>query len=145
MQLDQLKDLKHLVNKKFNIAGIINEVEFFETRNGKQWGKFILEDFSEQFEFRIFERVLKFRHFLNINQFIRLKINIQEGWRNQETGRIGDPRIQFLSFEMLHDVINNNSKKITLQFDIRKLEAERILSSRRSLINLKEINLYFLI
>ena len=30
MQLDQLKDLKHLVNKKFNIAGIINEVEFLK-------------------------------------------------------------------------------------------------------------------
>ena len=138
MQLDQLKDLKHLVNKKFNIAGIINEVEFFETRNGKQWGKFILEDFSEQFEFRIFgEEFLKFRHFLNINQFIRLKINIQEGWRNQETGRIGDPRIQFLSFEMLHDVINNNSKKITLQFDIRKLEAERIFKLKKELNKFK--------
>ena len=102
--LANLKDLKPLVNKNINVAGIINDFEFLESKNGKQWCKFTLEDFSEQYEFRIFgEEFLKFKHFININQFVRLKLNIRDGWRNQETGRIGDPRIQFLSFEMLHE------------------------------------------
>ena len=136
--LSNLKDLKPLVNKNINVAGIINEVEFLVTKNGKQWGKFTLEDFSEQYEFRIFgEEFLKFKHFININQFVRLKLNIREGWRNQDTGRIGDPRIQFLSFEMLHDAINNNSKKLTLKFDIRKLQAKRILRLKSELKRFK--------
>ena len=136
--LANLKDLKPWVNKNINVAGIINDVEFLESKNGKQWGKFTLEDFSEQYEFRIFgEEFLKFKHFISINQFVRLKLNIREGWLNQETGRIGDPRIQFLSFEMLHDAINNNSKKLTLKFDIRKLQAKRILSLKSELNRFK--------
>ena len=68
--LANLKDLKPLINKNINVAGIINEVEFLESKNGRQWGKFTLEDFSEQYEFKIFgEEFLKFKHFININQF----------------------------------------------------------------------------
>jgi DNA polymerase-3 subunit alpha len=137
-ELAHLKDLSLCVNKNINVAGIINDFEFLESRNGKQWAKFTLEDFSEQYEFRIFgEEFLKFKHFININQFIRLKLHIKEGWRNQETGRIGDPRIQFLAFEMLHDAINNNSKKLTLKFDIRKLQAKRILRLKTELKRFK--------
>ena len=137
-KLAHLKDLSLCVNKYINVAGIINDFEFLESRNGKQWAKFTLEDFSEQYEFRIFgEEFLKFKHFINVNQFVRLKLHIKEGWRNQETGRIGDPRIQFLAFEMLHDAISNNSKKLTLKFDIRKLQAKRILRLKTELKRFK--------
>ena len=58
--LANLKDLKPLINKNINVAGIINEVEFLESKSGKQWGKFTLEDFSEQYEFKIFGEELRF-------------------------------------------------------------------------------------
>ena len=44
--LANLKDLKPLVNKNINVAGIINDFEFLESKNGKQWCKYTLEDFS---------------------------------------------------------------------------------------------------
>ena len=132
--LTQLKDLGQLVNKNVYVAGVVNEIQHLESRNGMGWGRFILEDFSDQFEFRIFgEEYLKFKHFISINQFIRIKINIKEGWRNQETGRIGDPRIQFINFEMLHDSLSKNSKKLTLQLEIRQLESDNILELKRDL------------
>ncbi|MEC7068834.1 MAG: DNA polymerase III subunit alpha, partial [Bacteroidota bacterium] len=132
--LSKLKELRPLINKTINVAGIVNEIEHLESRNGKGWGRFTLEDYSDQFEFRIFgEEYLKFKHFINTNQFIRIKINIKEGWRNHETGRLGDPRIQFINFEMLHDVLSNNSKKITLQVDIHQLESERIKQLKKEL------------
>ena len=132
--LSQLKDLKPLVNKNLNLAGIVNEIQHLESKNGKGWGRFTLEDFSDQFEFRIFgEEYLKFKHFISVNQFIRIKINIKEGWRNQETGRLGDPRIQFMHFEMLHDALSKNSKKLTLQLDIRELESDTILQLKKEL------------
>jgi len=132
--LSQLKELRPLINKTINVAGIVNEIEHLESRNGKGWGRFTLEDYSDQFEFRIFgEEYLKFKHFINTNQFIRIKINIKEGWRNHETGRLGDPRIQFINFEMLHDVLSKNSKKITLQVDIHQLESKRIKQLKKEL------------
>ncbi len=132
--LSKLKELRPLINKTINVAGIVNEIEHLESRNGKGWGRFTLEDYSDQFEFRIFgEEYLKFKHFISTNQFIRIKINIKEGWRNHETGRLGDPRIQFINFEMLHDVLSKNSKKITLQVDIHQLESENIKQLKKEL------------
>ena len=126
-QMMQLKDLKPWVNKNLAVAGIVNDIQHLESRNGKGWARFSVEDFTDQFEFRIFgEEYLKFRHFITINQFIRIKISVKEGWRNQETGRVGEPRIQFVAFEMLHDTLSKNSKKLTLQLDIRQLELDRI-------------------
>ena len=132
--LSKLKELRPLINKTINVAGIVNEIEHLESRNGKGWGRFTLEDYSDQFEFRIFgEEYLRFKHFIDTNQFIRIKINIKEGWRNQETGRLGDPRIQFINFEMLHDVLSKKSKKITLQVDIHQLDSESIKQLKREL------------
>ena len=143
-KLSQLKDLNPLVNKNLNVAGIVNEIQHLESKNGKGWGRFTLEDFSDQYEFRIFgEEYLKFKHFISVNQFVRIKINIKEGWRNQETGRLGDPRIQFISFEMLHDALSKNSKKLTLQLDIRQVKSESIRQLKKELNGFKGDKLLF--
>jgi DNA polymerase-3 subunit alpha len=42
-------------------------------------------------------------------------------------------RMQFLNFEMLQDVVNNNSKKLTLQLDIRTLEPTAIEKLKKKL------------
>ena len=136
--LSQLKDLIPFINKSFYVAGIVNEIQHLESKNGKGWGRFTLEDFSDQFEFKIFgEEYLKFKHFISINQFIRIKVNIKEGWRNQETGRLGDPRIQFIHFEMLQDALSKNSKKLTLKMNIKELKSETIQQLKKDLKSFK--------
>jgi DNA polymerase-3 subunit alpha len=123
ISLSNMIDLNPLINKEFWVAGIINDVENLETKNGRSWAKFIVEDFTDQFEFRIFgEDYLKFRHFLVVNQFIRIKILVKEGWYSKENGRQGDPRIQFMSFELLEDTIIKNSKKLTFQININQIK-----------------------
>ena len=58
---------------------------------------FSFEDFYDQYKFRIFgEDYLKYKHLLEENKILRLRVAIREGWVNRETGRVGDPRIQFL-------------------------------------------------
>lgn len=125
--LGQLSDLYPLVGREMHVAGIVNSVDHLETRNGKGWGKFHLEDFNDQFEFRIFgEEYLKFRHFIGIHQFVRIKIAIRPGWTNKETGKAGEPRIQFLHFEQLHNTLANHAKKITLQLPTEKVASPMI-------------------
>ena len=86
--LSDLSNLNDIINKEIIVGGIINEVVHLKTRNGKSWAKFILEDYKDQYEFRIFsEEYLRFRHFLIENQFIRLKFYVKEGWVNKETGK----------------------------------------------------------
>ena len=125
--LNQIGDLNDFLRKELNIGGIVNDIQHLETRNGKGWARFVLEDFTDQYEFRIFgEDYLKYRHFLVVNQFIRIRIMIREGWTNRETGKVGAPRMQYLQFEMLQNTVENNAKKLTLQLEISQLEQEKI-------------------
>ena len=125
--LNHLGDLDHLIDRELNVGGIVNEVQHLESRNGKGWARFQLEDFTDQYEFRIFgEDYLKYRHFLVVNQFIRIRIMVRKGWTNAETGKVGAPRIQFLNFEMLQNTVEKNAKKITIQLNIHQLKKERV-------------------
>ena len=125
--LNQIGDLNDFLRKELNIGGIVNDIQHLESRNGKGWARFVLEDFTDQYEFRIFgEDYLKYRHFLVVNQFIRIRIMIREGWTNRETGKVGAPRMQYLQFEMLQNTVENNAKKLTLQLEISQLEREKI-------------------
>ena len=124
---DVLNNLDPLINRDLSFGGIINDVEHLVSKTGKGWGKFSIEDFSDQYEFKIFgEDYLKFRHFILPNNFVRLRIRVAEGWRNRETGQLGPPRIQFNNFEMLHDTLKTNVKKITLMFEVKQLNEERV-------------------
>ncbi|MDB9779919.1 DNA polymerase III subunit alpha [Flavobacteriaceae bacterium] len=124
---DILSDLDPLVNRDLSFGGIINDVEHLITKTGKGWGKFTIEDFSDQYEFKIFgEDYLKFRHFILPNNFVRLRLRVVEGWRNRETGQLGPARIQFNNFEMLHDTLKTNVKKITLMFEVKQLDESKI-------------------
>ena len=127
MPLQHLSDLNPFMKKELAVGGIVNEVEHLESRNGKGWARFILEDFSDQYEFRIFgEDYLKFKHFLNENNFVCIKMFVKEGWKNRESGRIGDPRIQYLSFHQLQDSLSSNAKRIIVKLDAHLLEKNHI-------------------
>ena len=138
ISLNQLSDLNILINRELNIGGIVNGIQHLESRNGKGWARFVLEDFTDQYEFRIFgEDYLKYRHFLVVNQFIRLRLMIREGWTNRETGKVGAPRMQYLQFEMLQNTVENNAKKLTFQLEISQLENEKITQLENDLKSFK--------
>jgi DNA polymerase-3 subunit alpha len=124
--LEVLKDLNQLLNKELRIGGIIGEVEHKISKNGKGWASFTVEDYTDSYEFRIFgEEYLKFKHFLFENNFIFFRLLIKEGWRNRDTGKTGDPRISFLSFQQLQDTLEKNSKKLTVQLSIDDLDEKK--------------------
>ncbi len=127
IHLNDLKDLRKLIDKEVRIGGIIGEVQHKISKNGKGWATFIIEDYFESYELRIFgEDYLKFKHFLVENNFVHIKMYIKEGWKNAETGRVGDPRIQFLNFQQLQDTLSSNTKKISIKIDAQLIEEDHI-------------------
>ena len=136
--LTTLNDLNKLINKDFYVGGIINEVEHLQSKTGNGFAVFSFEDFNDQYKFRIFgEEYLKFKHLLEENKILRLRLNVREGWVNKETGRVGDPRIQFLNIELLDGIINSNSKKITLKVDSKSIKNDDILKLKSTLTKYK--------
>ena len=131
-------ELEGYVNRELTVAGVITDVQHRVSKNGKGWAAFTLEDYTDSFEFRIFgEDYLKFRHFLMINSFVHLKVFVREGWVNRETGKKGDPRLQFNDFKQLQDVMDSYAKKLTIKLDIDRLQEKRIKTLKDTLRSFK--------
>ena len=126
-KLEALKTLEAYVGKTLTFGGIINNVQHRVAKNGKGWAMFSLEGYDESFEFRIFgEEYLKFRHFLIQNNFTFMKITVKEGWMNQDTGKKGDPRMQFIELKQLQDVLETMAKRLIVLLNIKDLQPEFI-------------------
>jgi DNA polymerase III subunit alpha len=121
------KDLENYVNRELTFGAVVTDVQHRISKQGKGWATFTVEDYVDTHEFRIFgEEYLKFRHFLMKSSFVYVRTFVKEGWTNRETGKKGEARIQFNSFQLLHDVMDSYAKKLSIQFDIKDLEKDRI-------------------
>jgi DNA polymerase-3 subunit alpha len=127
--------------RELTFGGILSNVEHRISKNGKGWALFTLEDFKDSYEFRIFnEEYLKFRHFLVMNSFLFVKVKLNRAWRD------GDVRIQFITMQLLQDVMEKMSKKITVQIDISALDKKKVTSLQKIARKYKgEKNLNFLV
>jgi DNA polymerase-3 subunit alpha len=126
-KLEALKTMEAYVGKTLTFGGIINNVQHRVAKNGKGWGMFSLEGYDESYEFRIFgEEYLKFRHFLIQNNFTFMKLTVKEGWMNQDTGKKGEPRLQFVEVKQLQDVLDTFAKKLIILLNIKDLLPEFI-------------------
>ncbi len=127
-------NLEEQLNRELCFAGVITDVQHRVSRNGKGWAVYSLEDYTDTFEFRIFgEEYLKFRHFLMINSFVFIKVFVREGWVNRDTGKKGDPRLQFNQFMLLQEVMENYAKKLTIKLNIDQLREDHILDLKDTL------------
>jgi DNA polymerase-3 subunit alpha len=140
------KPIEQYVNQNVSFGGMVTQVQHRVTKEGKGWATFVMEDYDDNHEFRIFnEDYLKFSHFLKENQFLFIRLSIQEGFRNKE-GLTGNPRIKYTDVKLLHDVIESISEKITLYIDITAINKKEIDQLENIISSFKGTkNLYFTI
>lgn len=120
------EDLSKFVGANLSFAGIITEVQHRVSKAGKGWGSFFIEDYADSYEFRIFgEDYLKFKHFLVPNSFLFIRSTIQRGWINKE-GVEGEPRLKFTDFKLLHDIMDDLCKKVTVNIPIQQVNEKSI-------------------
>jgi len=120
--ISHFNNLEAILNREITFGGVVTDVQHRVSKQGKGWALFTIEDYTDSHEFRIFgEDYLKFRHFFVINSFVYVRAFIKEGWVNRDTGKKGDPRIQFNSFQLLHDVMDTYAKKLSIQLNINDL------------------------
>ncbi|MGB5941691.1 MAG: DNA polymerase III subunit alpha [Leeuwenhoekiella sp.] len=129
-------NLEDNLNKELTVGGVITEVQHRVSKTGKGWGSFIMEDFTDSYEFRIFgEDYLKHRHFLIPNTFVHMRAFVKEGWVNRDTGKKGEPRLQYNDFMLLQEVLEKFSRKLTINLDLKDIEEERINAIKEVLFN----------
>lgn len=128
-------DLKKIVGNNLSFAGIVTDVQHRVSKAGKGWASFTIEDYNDSNEFRIFgEEYLKFKHFLMPNAFLYIRATIKPGWVNKD-GIEGEPRIKFTDFKLLHDIMDELCKKLTIKLPIQEVNEENILNLESILKN----------
>ena len=126
-RLEILKNLGQYINKTLSFGGIITNIQHRTAKNGKGWASFTLEGYDDNYEFKIFgEDYLKYSHFLIPNNFTFLRVSVKEGYPDKETGKKGEPRIQYVLVQYLQDVLSNFAKKLIISFDIKELQANTV-------------------
>jgi len=119
--LSEFENLEKLLNKDVAIGGIVSSVEHRTNQKGNGWAMFTLEDFSGSYGFRIFgEEYLKFRHFLVMNSFLYLKISCRQSWNKT------DVRLSFINIQLLADILEQFSKKLTINLLNNDVNQENI-------------------
>ena len=124
--LSYFNDLPKYEGMALSFGGIVTDVQHRVSKAGKGWATFFIEDYSENFEFRIFgEEYLRFKHFLVPNSFLFVKTMVKPGWTNKE-GVKGEPRIGFTEFLLLHDIMEKMCKKITIKMPLQEVKEDKI-------------------
>lgn len=122
-----LNNLEPLVGKIITIGGIINNVQHKISAKGNNWGLFNLEGYEDNKELKVFgEDYLKMRIYLVENQFLYMKMKVNEGFINKTTGIRGEPKLQFLEIKLLSELLQNKSKKLNISFDLRNISVNKV-------------------
>ncbi|MGB1043451.1 MAG: DNA polymerase III subunit alpha, partial [Tenacibaculum sp.] len=121
------EDLNKYVGANLAFAGIITDVQHRISKMGKGWALFTIEDYNDSYEFRIFgEDYLKFKHYFVQSSFLFVRATIQAGWMNKNTGVVGEPRLKFTEFKLLHDVMDELCKKLTINIPLNQVKEDTI-------------------
>ena len=82
-RISDLKNLHAIKNKELSIAGIITTASHKYTKTGKPYGNFQIEDYSDSHQLFLFsEDYLKMKHFLESQNAVMIKVQVQVNRRN---------------------------------------------------------------
>jgi DNA polymerase-3 subunit alpha len=120
--IGDLKDMVKLKGKEVSVGGMISSVQHKISKNGKPFGSFVLEDYSESLELPVFgEEYLRFRHFLVQGAFLYVKGKIQERWNQPD-----NMEFKISAIQLLPELRDKLAKSITIQVPLSEISDEFI-------------------
>ena len=128
MTLSDLKDNedKH-VGKDISLAGMMTNIQHRIAKNGNEFGSFTFSDYTDTYDIVLFgEDYLKYRHFLQENMFLNLRINFNKREFKDKDGNVTSSRVftKIIKMQLLSEVIENQSDKITVNIEINEFTEE---------------------
>ncbi|HEY8400984.1 MAG TPA: DNA polymerase III subunit alpha, partial [Cytophagaceae bacterium] len=109
-------------NREINIAGIVSKVNVRQSKNGKSFVLFSIEDYDDTADMALFgEDYLKHAHFIKPGEFLFIRGKVQN--------RFGNPdmwEFKPIHFQLLADVREKMCKNILLSLDVKKLSSDLI-------------------
>jgi len=127
--LKQLKENEDkYIGRELSVAGIIIDAQHrVSGKDGREFGIFILEDYDDQYEFRLFgEDYLKFKHFLQANMMVGMKLMITERIFKDNDGKQTGRRVyvNINRMQLLSEVLEGIAKRIVVTVNVSDLSRE---------------------
>lgn len=127
--LKQLKENEEkYINREVSVAGIITDVQHrISSKDGREFGIFVLEDYDDQYEFRLFgEDYLKFKHFLQLNMMVGMKLTISERVFKDKEGKVTGRRVfvNIHKMQLLSEILEGIAKKVVITVNLEDLTQE---------------------
>lgn len=110
--LADLQNLQEFANREVCVAGIVSETRSGLTKNGKPYGGFTLQDYTDSFSFLLFDKdYVAFSNFFNTDYHLLVKGKVQGRHYNPDELELRIKEIHLLS-EVREDLINSITIKI---------------------------------
>lgn len=117
---DVLIDFNRIKNKEAVIGGIIASAAHRVSKNGKPFGSFVIEDYSDSYEIAIFgEDYVKFKGYLQEGYFVQIRGLVQERFK-----QIGNWGFEIKNIQLLSDLREKLAKSFTIQIALQQLNEE---------------------
>ncbi|WMJ72731.1 DNA polymerase III subunit alpha [Cytophagaceae bacterium ABcell3] len=111
-------------NKELNIAGIVSKVNIRQTKAGKSFALFSIEDYNGSLDMALFgEDYMKFSHFIQPGEFLYMKGRVQQRFHSSDQWEFKPNSIQ-----LLHDVRNRVCKSMQISIPLSEMGQELIAS-----------------
>lgn len=117
--LSQLQDVDKLRNREVSFAGVILSAQHKYTKNGKPFGSFVIEDYSESLSLNLFsEDYLRVKHFLEKESFVYVKAVIAPRFKSAD-----QYEVKIKSMMLLSDVVEKMSSDLMLEIPLSEVNA----------------------
>jgi DNA polymerase-3 subunit alpha len=125
--MGMLNNLAENMGKELRLAGMIKSVNHMMSKNGKPFGRFVLEDFDSEHEFSIYgDDYVKFKNYLEPNYQIMIVGKVQSrGWKSDANQ---PPQLEYKISQilLLNEVLEKWGKYITIKVDAEHITPETI-------------------
>ena len=140
VNLSQLNDESYMKKafssgKGFSFVCVVASASSGLTRNNKDFGNILLEDYDSSWQWRLFgEDYTKFSHFFEPGKrlFVRAQLQIR-GWRNKDGSESIRAEIKPIQIMYLEDSYEKLCKEVRLVLSIRDINAETALALKDQL------------
>lgn len=118
-QVDQYLDYK---GRDINVAGIVSKTTVRQTKTGKTFALFSIEDYSGSVDMALFgEDYLKLAHYIRPGEFLYIKGKVQQRYNSEDQWELKPVNIQLLS-----DIRSKLCKDLIINIDINNLKTNTV-------------------
>ena len=126
-QLAVLGNIENMVGHELSFGAIVTSVQHRVAQNGNGWGIFKVEDYSGDYEFRLFkESYLKFKHLLDMEQMVWIKARVQERFRNFGDRKEREVQLEIRDVKLLSSLFEELQASATIQMSLEHVDAELV-------------------